>query len=202
MAGSAGILRPDDSVEGSYDARGHPEDAPHVNDAAVSISTVPWGRSLKQWSRSGGLVGNATAGREEAKHKVVGTRVADKLVPVGETLSGRVICEAGFFRPEAEPHKVYRSYGEWWMAMQKVDRLKASAHENSDQYWPFGDQVKTVEGRTDYHDFYMLDKRKVECSQPRKTFDKSQDGRFSTGPLRQSARQSYMVPAYVSEGTT
>lgn len=83
-----------------------------------------------------------------------------------------------------------------------MERLSASGHEKSNRLWPFGDQVKTVEGRTDYHDFYMLDKRKVQCALPRKSFQKAEDGRFSQGPLRQSARQSFVTPAYATRGTT
>lgn len=217
MRGSAQVLRPDDSVEGLYHARGASQDLEGAlqrlgskpsaekadgGDGGGPQQDVAWGRSLKQWTSQGGPTGSPAALRLEAKAKRVAHRVPAGMSPIANTPNGPVICESGFFRPEAEPDKVYRSYGEWWMSVQQVDKLKPSGNEYSNRLWPYGDGVKTVEGRADYHDFYMLDRRKMQFSSARKSFAKSEDGRFSNGPLRSSARQSFVMPAYAKQNST
>merc|ERR1712139_485032 len=112
-----------------------------------------------------------------------------KGLPTTQTRQGEVILEQGFFRPTENPTKTYRTYGEWFASKQKADRPMApSCHETSNNLWPYGDKVAKVLGTLDYHDFYFLNRTKVDLAKVCRTQDKEEDHRFGSGPFKNVGR--------------
>eukprot|EP00747_Dinoflagellata_sp_TGD_P166302 gnl/TRDRNA2_/TRDRNA2_188903_c0_seq1.p1 gnl/TRDRNA2_/TRDRNA2_188903_c0~~gnl/TRDRNA2_/TRDRNA2_188903_c0_seq1.p1 ORF type:complete len:237 (+),score=20.15 gnl/TRDRNA2_/TRDRNA2_188903_c0_seq1:80-712(+) len=72
----------------------------------------------------------------------------------------------GFLRPRDDPHKLFRTYGEWFERGVKSPRSGPTLAIKSSRFWPFGQNATKIVQSADPSTKFCLDVRVVDNAMP------------------------------------